>query len=91
MRKTKLVKERCKMLKKITDAVESVWMRHLGYYTYQLFFKDAETAHSKISAIIEKYPHCWVEYIGYVEMECEDELTPSFVVSGHVLEVTFLD
>jgi hypothetical protein len=91
MRKTKLVRERCKILKSITGAVECVWMRDLGYYTYQLFFHDTETAHCKIGTIVEKYSTCWVEYIGYVEMECEDELTPYFVVAGYVLEVTFLD
>lgn len=91
MRKTKLIKERCTTLRKMTSAIESVWMRHLGYYTYQLFFKDAETADSKISMIAEKYPNSWVENIGYIEMECEDEFTPQFWVKGHVLEVTFLD
>lgn len=91
MRKTKLIRERCNTLRKITDAIESVWMRHLGYYTYQLFFKDTETANSQISTITEKYPNSWVENIGYVEMECTDEFTPCFTVSGHVLEVTFLD
>ncbi len=91
MRKTKLIRQRVKDLRAITGVIEAVWMRNEGYYTYQLFFKSQNEAESKINTVLEKYPKAWVEYTGYAEMECENEVLKSFWVKGHVLEITFLE
>lgn len=91
MRKTKAIRERCANLRKITGVIDAVWLKHEGYYTYQLFFKSQNEAESQIATILSKYPKMWVEYIGYLEMECENEILDSFWLRGHVLEVTFLE
>jgi hypothetical protein len=91
MRKTRLIRERCSTLRSITGAIESVWMQKKGYYTYYLFFETSDIADSKKEIVLLKYPDVWVENIGVVKMECQDEFQPYFLVEGYVLEVTFLE
>lgn len=91
MRKTKLIRERCSKLKDITNATECVWMREEGYFTYRLFFSNEEDLQLGQSIVENFYSDAWVEHIGFITMECEDEFCDSYTVCGHVLEVMFLN
>lgn len=89
MRKTKAIRQKVEQLRSIDGVKEVVWLEAEGYYTYHLYFSTKEEAeqHVKISA----HMNVWVEYLGYSEIECENEYCPSFWVKGYVLEVTFLE
>lgn len=91
MRKTRVIRQRVKELRAVAGVIEVVWLKNEGYYTYQLFFKYQNEAESQIKMLSEKYPKTWVEYVGYAEIECENELCTSFWTKGYVLEITFLE